>query len=424
MPENLSYSASQLNLRRLLVIRCLVLVSMALAVFYSSHYIGIALPTVLLSSAIGFLLLLTALSFWRLHYQWIVTDVEYFAQLLVDIFGLSLLLYLSGGATNPFISYYLVPLVISASVLPWAYTWIIAGLSLAAYSGLLFFHIPVAELNPHGMHQGSMNFHITGMWLNFALSAALITFFVVRMATALRIKETQESEQREDLLRNEQILAVARLAAGTAHELGTPLSTMAVLTETMKDSGKLDNEQQQDLDLLEVQIQHCKDTLNQLVQTAQLSTTEEKWEVSADEFIESLWQHWQMMRPQVSTTLNKRSSQPAPILKVDATLEQAITNLLNNAADACAINIELNLDWNDSSFELEILDNGPGLPPELAQQIGNAQIKPSDKGLGLGLLLSHATINRYKGQIKIENRQQGGTRVQLTLPHRGVASAG
>jgi two-component system sensor histidine kinase RegB len=124
----------------------------------------------------------------------------------------------------------LCPICISAATLSWSYTWVITSLCVASYTLLLFFHIALPVLSPahhHGNHQ-DINLHILGMWLNFFISAALITYFVVKMAQDLRRQDDLLNQKREDDLRDEQLMAVATLAAGTAHELGTPLSTMKV----------------------------------------------------------------------------------------------------------------------------------------------------------------------------------------------------
>tara|TARA_B110000444_G_C18832807_1_gene594173 strand:- start:150 stop:1424 length:1275 start_codon:yes stop_codon:yes gene_type:complete len=418
MSEKLTFSASEANLRRLLVIRCLVLSAGTLALVYGMQVMDLMLPHILISYTLAFLALITLFSFWRLHYVWAVTDIEYLAQLLVDILGLSLLLYFSGGAGNPFISFYLVPLCISAAVLPSIYTWIVASLSLAAYSLLLFLYITIPEIDPRELiHNTSNNNHIWGMWINFTFSAALITLFVERMASALKEKKAQENEQREDLLRNEQILAVARLAAGTAHKLGTPLSTMAIVTESLGEHSNLTSEQQEDINQLEQQINQCKDTLKQLVQTARLSDVGNKVRIHCGEFITDLWEHWRMMRPEVSSKLRIKDNSDGPQIMIEATLEQAISNLLNNAADACPYNIDIQLSWDINNIYLKILDQGPGIPQEIIQQLNSPAIKQSSKGLGLGLLLSHATINRYKGKLELSSNPQGGTITSLTLPY-------
>lgn len=133
---------------------------------------------------------------------------------------MSVLLYLTGGASNPLVSYYLVPVSIAAATLARQLSWAVAGLAFACYSLLLVWYRPVAALAP-AMHHGDVNLHVLGMWANFAVSAGLISYFLVNMATELRRQQQHLTRQREEQLRDEQLLGIATLAAGAAHELGT-----------------------------------------------------------------------------------------------------------------------------------------------------------------------------------------------------------
>lgn len=145
----------------------------------------------------------------------------------------STLLYYSGGSTNPFVSYYLVPLTIAAATLPWIYSMVLSGLALTGYTLLLIWYHPL-HLQAVQHEAMLINLHLFGMWLNFALSAAFITFFVVKMSEALRWQAHMQAERREESMRDQQLLAVATQAAGAAHELGTPLATMSVLLNELR----------------------------------------------------------------------------------------------------------------------------------------------------------------------------------------------
>lgn len=196
----------------------------------------------------------------RINKPWPISNSEFFGHLLLDIAGLSILLYLTGGANNPFVSYYLVPITIAAAILPWLYTWSLAALSLLCYSVLLFFYLPLPALMTMDMsgQSGLPGLHIMGMWFNFLVSAGLITFFVVKMAATLREQENKLTRYREDTLRDEQILAVAIQAAGTAHELGTPLNTVAVLVKEMANEQAANAELSKQFKIIDEQIQRCK----------------------------------------------------------------------------------------------------------------------------------------------------------------------
>jgi two-component system sensor histidine kinase RegB len=270
LPGN-RYSASTRNLKSLLIIRSLVITGMLVLLWYLDYKaVGAENFGGMLGAAVA-LGLVTLASFARLSRQVPVTDLEYALQLCADILGLSIFLYFSGGANNPFVSYYLVPLVIAAAVLPRSFTACIALLCTAAYSLLLFRHVPLPLFAPQGHGStGALTVHVVGMWVNFLVSVGLITWFVVNMASALRRQEQGAVEQREDSLRNDQVLAVAGLAAGTAHELGTPLATMSVVIEDLLDMGGQE-EHGEDYRLLAQQLQRCKAILGKLARTAELT---------------------------------------------------------------------------------------------------------------------------------------------------------
>ena len=251
--------------------------------------------------SLALLALLTIASLWRTTRPWPVADNEFLAQLMVDVLGWTSLMYFSGGANNPFVSYYIVPLVIAAAVLPWRHTWIIAGASLLAYSLLLYFYVPFPLFTPHAAmgHGDGANVHILGMWFNFLFSAGLITYFVVRMASTLRLQDAQAVTQREDRLRDDQIMAVASLAAGTAHELGTPLSTMTVLVDEMLQDPDLPDQAQQDCELLKAQLTLCRSTLSELSRTAELSSAQHTRPVAAGDFARQTLERWAVRRPGV-----------------------------------------------------------------------------------------------------------------------------
>ena len=158
---------------------------------------------------------------------------------------LSALLYLSGGSTNPFVSLYLLPLVIAATTLPPALRVDHGGRHGDPVTGCCSFSICRSAAHAPRTWQAGFQLHLVGMWVNFVLSAGIIAFFVARMAQAIRMRDAELARQKEDALRNERIVALGTLAAGAAHELGTPLSTMAVvlgeMTQDYADEPELDS---------------------------------------------------------------------------------------------------------------------------------------------------------------------------------------
>jgi two-component system sensor histidine kinase RegB len=353
------------------------------------------------------------------------------AQLHLIFFGLctllTLVLYLQGGATNPFVSLYLVPIAISAATLSTRFTVSLALFCLLAYSFLMFYYEPMQWLSPthemtfnsddHSMHIGSnqqVNWHVAGMWLNFVISALLITWFGLRMASALRHRDAELAAVREQQLRDEQLLGIATLAAGTLHELGTPLATMTLLTEDLENSTGEYPGIADDIRLLAQQLARCKLSLHNLARAAEQPSDQVRLEAFTDYFNKVLT-HWHLLQPGVALT---NQVMPLPVsVRVDSTCEQAIINLLNNAAEASPAGIEVSAatDATAAWITISIRDHGPGIALD-ASTIGKPFVSTRGQGRGLGLFLSNATIERLGGRVGVQAHPTGGTLTTITLP--------
>jgi len=422
----LSTAAPALNLKRLLIIRGVFLITVMITVAVSFWQFKLPLPYPPLLWVLSALTLINLAAVVQLQHRQTVSELNFFVQLLIDLIAISLLLYLSGGADNPFVSYYLVPLCIAAATLNWRFIWPLLALALMLYTSLFFFHVPLAEIAPQGHqhHQSSaVSLHTLGMWLNFLVSALLIGFFVARMGSSLRQQDEALADLREQQLRDDQLMAVATLAAGTAHELGSPLTTMKTLIKEMQldsevnqaKSGDDPSQLQKDLSLLQSQVNHCANTLQQLTHKARAfkhgATTQ-----NAQAYCTEIIDNWLLMRPEVSATVDVAQTHPEQSLRLDPTIAQSITNLLNNAADANPNDIEVSCFWSPDQLNIDIADRGPGIDRALKPQLGQAFTSAKGDGRGLGLFLTRAAVERHHGKISLEHRDGGGTLTKLILP--------
>jgi two-component system sensor histidine kinase RegB len=234
-------------------------------------------------------------------------------------------------------------------------------------------------------------------------------------------------------LRNERVLALGTLAAGAAHELGTPLSTLAVLSKDLAPGQALSADK---LAILRGQIERCKEILGSLSASAGAARAEGGASEALDRWLGELVRKWLAMRPGLTVSTRFAGDEPAPRIVADQTLAQAITNILNNAADASPHSVEVDGRWNGGRLVLEIADRGPGLAPEVQGSVGEAVVadgtearaagqgwpvcglstKDPGQGLGLGLFLAYTTLNRFGGEVRILNREGGGTLCRITLP--------
>ena len=411
------------NLYRLLVIRSIVFVLQIGALVYARYWLALELDYSLI---VGILVLLAGLNgvlLLRLRRASSPDQREFFIHLLLDVIGLCLLLYFTGGANNPFVSYLLVPVTIAAAALPALLATLLGAVALGSYSLLLFFYQPLPALMPvdeHAAHLGTAataalpNLHSVGMWFNFAISAALVIYFVVKLSTELRRREDRLRLYREETLRNEQILAVATQAAGTAHALGTPLGTMAVLLGELQQEHKDNTALAADIHTLQGQLNHCRNTLQTLVQKADFKQQQVR-RVPVAEFVGDLLQQWQLLRPEVACSVQIAAG-ASPWLRAEPTLEQALINLLNNAGDASPAGISIQVEWNQAQWTMRVRDDGPGIARELLEQLGTTIQSSKPGGMGVGLVLSQATLNRLGGSVSLYPQQPRGTLTVIELP--------
>lgn len=432
----LSNQTGHSHLRRLAWLRVLALLAQCATLAGAWYFLHLDLPWPPLLLTVAGLAALDLLTWWRLRFDYPVSHGELYVQLCADVLALSALLYFSGGSTNPFISLFLLPLVIAAATLPARYTWGMAALTSIAYSLLMKYYVPLPmpgmdhdmesmqhdmsgmDHNMPGMDADSIfNLHVFGMWLGYVLSAAIIAFFVVKMAQAVRQRDETLARIREETLRNERIVALGTLAAGAAHELSTPLSTMSVVIGELKHESDLSPEWQESLQLLDGQVRNCRRILDKMLANTQHAPAQ-----TPREFLHETLEEWRLQRPLTPCSFTADGPDLDP-MAFDPALAPAILNLLNNAADASPQSIEAQARWDERELTLTINDLGPGLTAEAASRAGSAFFTTKQEGRGLGLFLANATLERLGGKVSLYNREGGGATTELSFPFRPERAA-
>jgi two-component system, sensor histidine kinase RegB len=404
------------NLQRLVLLRYVTVAIVAVAVAVANRLFDMAWDAEAVGVGLGFLVLANLATQFRLRRGGPPTNQEFFGHLLLDVVVLTLMLRWSGGSENPLVSLYLMPLVIAAAVLPAGYAWFMAGLTVACYTGLMWLREEHAVQHHHDANV--FDFHLIGMWLTFALSGALIAFFVGRMGRSLREGDRRLAVAREESLRNERIIALGTMAAGAAHELGTPLATMKLLADELAESLAKNSEARQDMEEIRRQIDNCKRIITDLLASAGQNRGEGGSPQSADNFLQEVVSKWQVMRPAVRFDYRWDATGPVPEILAEQTLSQAVINLLNNAADASPEHIEIEGRCLGEEMVIEIRDHGPGLTREVMERAGEPffTTKGPGKGTGLGLFLANATIERFGGTVRLFNREERGACTEVRIP--------
>ena len=289
---------------------------------------------------------------------------------------------------------------------------IITASAIATYSLLMVYYLPLAMADA----TRATRLHLGGMWLIFVISAVMIGWIIVRTTRIIRQRDAELATAREQALRDERIMAMGTLAAGAAHELGTPLGTMSLLAGELANDTSLSDPVRQDIALLRQQISVCKEIITGLSRRAGAERLENTPLQSVDRWLEHLRHNWHAARPQAGSRLIVASDGQAPEILADPRLEQAVLNLLNNAANATTTPLEVRLAWASDIVCIDIRDRGPGFPPDVLALGGQTSFPAHEHGSGVGLMLTRSAIEQLGGTLTLANPEEGGALARIELP--------
>ena len=413
-------------LQMLLGLRGVAVLGQSLSIAIAGRWLHLSLPLELMTLALLALAATALLSALRLRSALPATQLEITAQLLVDVAQLSAMLYLSGGTTNPFTSLLLLPVAFAAAALAWRYLACITLACLGSYVWLIDHNRPLMLMHTNPM--AAFDLHMLGMHVTFVLSTALLAGALSLMAAQMRRGAQAVAELREAAMRREHLSAMGLLAAGAAHELSTPLFSMAMLVEELRGTHSIDRQFHADLGLLGRQIQLCKERLGTLLRGAGADGAPATQRAPVRQLLQQIIDGWSTVRPGVRLAVDWQALTEAALLDVDEGFSQALTSLLDNAADASAARgseqIALSFRHTEQGLQILIDDDGAGLNATSRQRAGKAVFSTKPGGFGLGLALSHANLNRLNGQVTLTSRAEGGTRTIITMPTLQAHHAG
>ncbi len=376
----------------------------------------VALPWLQLGVVLGGLALLTGVTALRLMRRNPVGGLEVFAQLFADLAAFSLLLFFTGGVTNPFVSLYLPLLGLAAALLPWGQVAVLATLSVVAYSVLMNNYFPLVLANPaDGVH-----FHLIGMWLNFLVSVVILVAFVARLSSFLRDRDQALAKAQSHLANESKLAALGNQAASIAHQLGTPVSTISTLVSDWQEDPAMAH-QRADMAVLQAQVQSITQTLTRI-----------RAQVEFDQHAQSAWQELNPATWLPGELAAWRNRHPACEVQPHATGQSVHVNvellalglgvLLDNAAQSHArsgveqpVQVVLAVEESPAGQQiaLTVQDAGPGVSPEFLSKAGKQVMNSQGQGMGL-FLLTHL-VDREAGVLTFQNMKPG-FRACLHLP--------
>lgn len=341
------------------------------------------------------------------------------ATLVFDVLALTALLSLTGGPANPLTLLYLVQITLSAVVLSRGWTWSLGTLSILGFGFLFPFHVPLPPLEGHHPAQG-FAVHLYGMWIAFVAAALLITFFIGEVSEALRRHERQSLELQIKLTRREKLAAIGTLAAGAAHEMGTPLATVAVVAKELERYAQEvthDPSLAGDAATIRAEVDRCASILRAM--SAQ--GPEFAGELSSRIKVRALFEDLLFFLPPAGRDrVNAFAAEDLEACLPAETTRQVLTALVKNALDASAsgLPVELSAALNSGRLSFTVRDRGQGMSADTLAHLGEPffTTKEPGHGMGLGTFLARVFAENLNGSLQFDSTSGEGTTVVLELP--------
>ena len=342
---------------------------------------------------------------------WIIPGV-----LMFDVIQLTLLLSLTGGIENPFSTLFLVHVALAVVVLGNGWTWVVVLAAAAGYGSLYWWYLPLV---PGGRLDSRVD--AAGRWLALVLVSGLVAYFIGKIARSLRRRENELVEAREIAKKSEQLAALTTLAAGAAHELGSPLGTIAVVSREMEigASGSADREAlADDARLIREEVNRCRKILDRMRGDIIEDLSQQVSPIGVDALI-------QLIREDLPSTELDRLAviKPANVVEVLVpirSVQQAVGVLIRNAFDACETQepVVLSIRATKQTVAFEVKDKGPGMPEDVLRRAGQPffTTKAPGRGMGLGLFLVRLVAERYGGTFRLASERGRGTTSTLEMP--------
>jgi len=409
-------AAGRKNMALLVQLRWIAIMGQVATILIVNFAMGIALPLLpmLLVPCIAAGVNLASIAILRRRQD--VAHAELFLALLFDVLSLTAQLYMSGGATNPFISLYLLQVALGAVLLTRWGVWAIVAISGLCAGVLSQTYRPLA-LTP--LWSGSLfDLHIIGAWICLLMIAVLLVLFMTRITRNLAERDAYLAQLRQRAVEEEHIVRMGLLASGAAHELGTPLASIAVALGDWRRMPEITAHPTlvEEVSEMQAAVDRCKAIVTGILLSSGEARGEAPQVTGVRAFFDDIAARWREAWPDI--TLNcDFGPHDFPAIVADPVIRQAVGNLLDNAREAGASRIDMIVGRDAAGLNILVLDDGRGFSDEMLADLGKPyRSSKGREGSGLGLFLVVNVVRKLGGSVDARNAADGGAMVTLSLP--------
>lgn len=413
-----SYLSRRLRLTTLIRLRWLAVAGQSIAVLFVALYLKFPFPVSVCFALIACSAWLNLLMSFRYPINHRLQPRAAITVLAFDILQVAGLLYMTGGLQNPFAVLMIVPVIISATSLP-SWSTIVLGLLVTICATVLaYVYLPLPWYPGESMHLPFVL--IAGVWCSVVSALAFTAVYAYRVAEEARLLADALTATELILQREQHLSALDGLAAAAAHELGTPLATIALVAKEMERSLKKDDRFAEDVELLRSQTERCREILKRL--TSLSSTSEEHMSrLKISSLIEEVIEPNRNFGIGIEV-IKLRGEGIEPFIRRNPGIIYGLGNLVENAVDFAKETTQVSWGWNDKTVEIIVSDDGKGFAPEILDRIGEPYTTGRDRevnehggGLGLGLFIAKTLLERSGATITFRNRNDPGQGAEVVV---------
>jgi two-component system, sensor histidine kinase RegB len=416
MNDTISQNTNRKNLLQLLWLRINAIFGQVVTILFVHNFLEISLPLTSMFAVVLILIILSCASFYRYKFQKNISDKSLFFELLFDVAALTAQLYFSGGISNPFISLFLLQVIISAILLHRIYAIIITLITIGCYISLSSHYQELHALH-HQNDSDSFNLHLHGMLISYVFAAILLLIFITKIIRNLNERDQKISLLKQQSLEKEQVIRMGLLATSAAHELSTPLSTISVILGDWKKMN-LEKDLIKDVNLVELQLARCKKILSEILFSSGQERAEKARIANVEDGFNDLVNEWKTLRKPKNLIYNFKNKTEQKII-FDNILSHSFFSIFDNALEASPDWISIEVTASTSEATVVVTDRGKGFDEEVLKEIGKPNLTTKN-GNGLGLFLALNSLNRLGGSLKISNLSSGGAKVEAIIPFKNL----